>query len=82
MGRTSDGRPFKPYFPGGRPVRALVAEEFRAAMAPPAREEPEPAPAPEPEPATLPARRCDECGYLTTAIGHRIACDARAGTSL
>lgn len=102
MGRASDGRAFKPYFPGGKPVRALVAPEFRDAMGPPVREEPAPPPEPErepepelqpesepepvperepepeepaePAPASPPSSRCKKCGYLTTAVGHKIAC--------
>jgi hypothetical protein len=35
---------------------------------------PEPGPAPAPPPVT-PASRCGRCGYLTTAAGHRVACD-------
>lgn len=63
-GSSGNGRPFRPYFPGGRPVRALVAEELRPAMAAPAREQ-----------AAPPASRCEACGYLTTAIGHKISCE-------
>jgi|SRR5579859_501047 len=75
-GGTGNGRPFRPYFPGGRPVRALVAEEFRAAMAPPARKQA--APPPQPELAEPPASRCERCTYLTTAIGHKITCEDRS----
>ena len=35
---------------------------------------PEPGPPPAPPPVTL-AGRCGRCGYLTTAAGHRVACD-------
>ena len=57
----------RPYFPGGRPVRALVAEEFRPDMTAPAK-------------AVNGVRqppaddRCEACGYLLAAIGHKVTC--------
>jgi hypothetical protein len=40
---------------------------------------PLPVPDPEPEetaqaPPSAPPRRCDDCGYLVTAVGHQIIC--------
>lgn len=50
-------------------------DRYQAAMA--AVHEPDPLPAP-PEPVAAvpaPAKRCKDCGYLTTAVGHKVACD-------
>ncbi len=89
-GGAGNGVPSRPYFPGGRQVRALVAPVFRDAMPPAAgreepavRPDPDPAPPPgpvtppgaQPEAAASPAARCEQCGYLTTAIGHKITCE-------
>jgi hypothetical protein len=63
MARASDARPFKPYVYGGDPGPVISR---------PGHPREETAPAPEPG-ATL-AARCDGCGYLTTAIGHKAAC--------
>jgi hypothetical protein len=52
-----------------RPARAVAREEA-----------PEPARAPVPEPvaAVTPPRRCPKCQYLTTAVGHLVACGGGA----
>jgi hypothetical protein len=52
---------------------AAERDRYQAAMAAvPGPREPDPAPAPPPVTA---ASRCRRCGYLTTAVGHKVACD-------
>jgi hypothetical protein len=50
-----------------RPDRAEIAARVRAGLAAERAAEPMAVPVPE-------VRRCRACGYLETAVGHRVAC--------
>ena len=54
------------------PVRVIALPAVPAAV-PPVPVRPGPAVTGPPEPAPA---RCDDCGYLTSAIGHKITCGA------
>jgi hypothetical protein len=57
----------------GDELARLAAARERNQAAPAAVPGPDPLP---PPPAVTPASRCRRCGYLTTAAGHKVACDA------
>ena len=56
----------------GQAETAAARDRYQAAMA--LAGPPEPGAPPAPPPVTA-ASRCGQCGYLTTAAGHRVMCD-------
>jgi hypothetical protein len=72
-GPTRRGAALATACPGcGRPKPGRYVTCGGPCLAP--RQAPEPVPEPEPEQAPVPAARCGKCRYLTSAIGHKLAC--------